>query len=196
MADQPGDLGHVWNRVIADLSGSSPQSGAATLSSQQRAFLRLTRPLGLIDGTALLAAPSEFAKDAIERILRLPISEALGRHLGVAVTLAVVVDASAASGGSEVPDPIGNGARTDQRQRSGRGRTGPAGTLAGSAGHRRDRTDLAGPAVATSCAGPAPVRWRSSTRTVRPAAPHSTAGTRPSGPATPPRRPVRGRRPS
>ena len=108
VAEQPGDLGQVWSRVIADLSGASPNSGA-TLSSQQRAFLRLTRPLGLIDGTALLAAPSEFAKDAIERILRLPISEALGRHLGVAINLAVVVDASAASGGSEVPDPVSNG---------------------------------------------------------------------------------------
>ena len=105
MAEQTGDLGQVWNRVIADLSGAVPESGAAALSSQQRAFLRLTRPLGLLDGTALLAAPSEFAKDAIERILRLPISDALGRHLGVAVNLAVVVDASAASGGSEVPDP-------------------------------------------------------------------------------------------
>ena len=117
MADQSGDLGQVWNRVIADLSGASPQSGTATLSSQQRAFLRLTRPLGLLDGTALLAAPSDFAKDAIERILRQPISEALGRHLGVSVTLAVVVDASAASGGSEVPDPPSNGAsasRTSQ----------------------------------------------------------------------------------
>ncbi len=107
MADQPGDLGQVWNRVIADLSGTSPGSGAAPLSPQQRAFLRLTRPLGLIDGTALLAAPSEFAKDAIERILRRPISDALGRHLGVTVNLAVVVDASAASGGTEVPDPPG-----------------------------------------------------------------------------------------
>ncbi|MEN3269233.1 chromosomal replication initiator protein DnaA [Pseudonocardia sp.] len=107
MADQPGDLGQVWNRVIADLSGASSGSGAHALSPQQRAFLRLTRPLGLIDGTALLAAPSEFAKDAIERILRRPISEALGRHLGVAVNLAVVVDASAASGGTEVPDPPG-----------------------------------------------------------------------------------------
>ena len=93
------------------------------LSSQQRAFLRLTRPLGLIDGTALLAAPSEFAKDAIERILRLPISEALGRHLGVAVTLAVVVDASAASGGSEVPDPV---EQRGCRQRHGRQRSGTA----------------------------------------------------------------------
>jgi chromosomal replication initiator protein len=107
VADQSGDLGQVWNRVIGDLSGVSPASGAQPLSPQQRAFLRLTRPLGLIDGTALLAAPSEFAKDAIERILRRPISDALGRHLGVTVNLAVVVDASAASGGTEVPDPPG-----------------------------------------------------------------------------------------
>jgi chromosomal replication initiator protein len=107
MADQPGDLAYVWNRVIADLSGTSAGSGTAALSPQQRAFLRLTRPLGLIDGTALLAAPSEFAKDAIERILRRPISDALGRHLGFTVNLAVVVDVDAASGGTEVPDPPG-----------------------------------------------------------------------------------------
>ena len=67
MADQPGDLAYVWNRVIADLSGTSAGSAAA-LSAQQRAFLRLTRPLGLIDGTALLAAPSEFAKEFIADI--------------------------------------------------------------------------------------------------------------------------------
>ncbi|MBC8094143.1 MAG: chromosomal replication initiator protein DnaA [Pseudonocardia sp.] len=108
MKDQPGDLGQVWNRVIADLSGAAGGPNATqALSSQQRAFLRLTRPLGLIDGTALLAAPSEFAKNAIERVLRQPISDALGRHLGVTVNLAVVVDASAASGGTEVPDPPG-----------------------------------------------------------------------------------------
>ncbi|MBL8927411.1 MAG: chromosomal replication initiator protein DnaA [Pseudonocardia sp.] len=107
MADQPGELAYVWSRVIADLSGTSAGSGASALSAQQRAFLRLTRPLGLIDGTALLAAPSEFAKDAIERILRRPISEALGRHLGFTVSLAVVVDVDASSGGTEVPDPPG-----------------------------------------------------------------------------------------
>ena len=103
------------NQEISDRSGTgssatSPErrrARRASLSPQQRAFLRLTRPLGLIDGTALLAAPSEFAKDAIERILRRPISDALGRHLGVTVNLAVVVDASAASGGTEVPDPPG-----------------------------------------------------------------------------------------
>jgi chromosomal replication initiator protein len=105
VVDQPVDLVYVWNLVITDLSGTSAGSGAPVLSAQQRAFLRLTRPLGLIDDTALLAAPSEFAKDAIERILRRPISDALGRHLGFAVNLAVVVDVDASSGGSDVPDP-------------------------------------------------------------------------------------------
>ncbi len=112
MADQPGpgDLGQVWNRVIAELSGATGAAGSiASLSSQQRAFLRLTRPLGLMEGTALLAAPSEFAKTTIERVLRQPISDSLGRHLGVTVNLAVVVDASAASGGTEVPEPPGHG---------------------------------------------------------------------------------------
>ncbi|GAY09645.1 chromosomal replication initiator protein DnaA [Pseudonocardia sp. N23] len=133
MTDQPGDLGKVWNRVIADLSGSSGEAGAATLSSQQRAFLRLTRPLGLLDGTALLAAPSEFAKDAIERILRKPISDALGRHLGVQVNLAVVVDASAASGGTEVPDPPDPRAVARVAASGALGRPDPSATVGGPA---------------------------------------------------------------
>jgi len=111
VADQPRDLAQVWNLVITDLAGPATDPGSPGLSSQQRAFLRLTRPLGLLDGTALLAAPSEFAKDAIERILRRPISDAIGRHLGVTVNLAVVVDASAALGGTDVPDPPNRVAR-------------------------------------------------------------------------------------
>jgi chromosomal replication initiator protein len=54
--------------------------------------MRVTRPIGMLDGTALLAAPSDFAKDAIERALREPISAALSRHLGRQVSLAVKVD--------------------------------------------------------------------------------------------------------
>jgi chromosomal replication initiator protein len=109
MGDQANGLSEVWERVVADLCGTrdggseTGQQPGASLSAQQRAFLRLTRPLGLLDDTALLAAPTEFAKDAIERILRRPISEALGRHLGTAVTLAVVVDPAAAASGTEVP---------------------------------------------------------------------------------------------
>jgi chromosomal replication initiator protein len=151
VADQPGDLGQVWNRVIADLSGAAAGSGQS-LSPQQRAFLRLTRPLGLIDGTALLAAPSEFAKDAIERILRRPISDALGRHLGVTVNLAVVVDASAASGGTEVPDPPGMSAHNGPAQ------NGPAasGADTGSEHPADDRPEepITADAIALPTAGP------------------------------------------
>ncbi|MGQ0575949.1 MAG: chromosomal replication initiator protein DnaA [Pseudonocardia sp.] len=124
VADGTGDLGQVWSRVITDLSGGAAGSPGPSLSAQQRAFLRLTRPLGLIDGTALLAAPSEFAKDAIERILRRPISDALGRHLGVAVNLAVVVDASAASGGTDVPYQNGTADHTDPVAVGGNGHDG------------------------------------------------------------------------
>ena len=105
MADRSHDLDEVWQRVVADLSGTldGGQAESPTLSAQQRAFLRLTRPLGLLDGTALLAAPTEFAKDAIERILRQQISDALGRHLGSPINLAVVVDPDGAATGTEVP---------------------------------------------------------------------------------------------
>jgi len=85
VSDRQTDLGQVWNEVVRDLS-------SGTLSPQQRAWMRVTRPIGLLDGTALLAAPSDFAKDAIERALREPISEALSRHLGRQVSLAVKVD--------------------------------------------------------------------------------------------------------
>jgi chromosomal replication initiator protein len=118
MADQANGLREVWHRIVADLCATRATlatepdgngradhgSSSDSLSAQQRAFLRLTRPLGLLDDTALLAAPTEFAKDAIERILRRPISEALGRHLGRPVTLAVVVDPAAAAHGTDLPD--------------------------------------------------------------------------------------------
>ncbi|HEV7650627.1 MAG TPA: DnaA/Hda family protein, partial [Actinophytocola sp.] len=79
------NLGVVWEQVVRELS-------AGTLSPQQRAWMRVTRPIGLLDGTALLAAPSDFAKDAIERALRGPITDALSRRLGRAVSLAVKVE--------------------------------------------------------------------------------------------------------
>jgi chromosomal replication initiator protein len=113
MADHahPNGLAEVWDRVVADLCTQG--SGDSALSAQQRAFLRLTRPLGLLDDTALLAAPTDFAKDAIERILRRPISEALSRHLATSVTLAVVVDAAGAGTGTEVPPP---GSRAEEHE--------------------------------------------------------------------------------
>ncbi|MCT2586529.1 chromosomal replication initiator protein DnaA [Actinophytocola gossypii] len=85
MSEQQMNLGVVWEQVVRELS-------AGTLSPKQRAWMRVTRPIGLLDGTALLGAPSDFAKDAIERELRGPITDALSRRLGRAVSLAVKVD--------------------------------------------------------------------------------------------------------
>ncbi len=87
MSDDQSSLGVVWEQVVQELSDG-------TLSPQQRAWMRVTRPIGLLDGTALLAAPSDFAKEAIERALREPITDALSRRLGRNVSLAVKVDAA------------------------------------------------------------------------------------------------------
>ncbi len=73
----------VWQSVVADLEPS--------LSQQQRAWLSLTQPVGLLGTTALLAAPSEFAKEAIERSLREGITSTLSHHLGQPINLAVTV---------------------------------------------------------------------------------------------------------
>ena len=97
MSDQQSNLGLVWEQVVQELSDG-------TLSPQQRAWMRVTRPIGLLDGTALLAAPSDFAKEAIERALRDPITAALSRRLGKAVSLAVKVDAAVPV--RQVPAPV------------------------------------------------------------------------------------------
>ncbi|MFI5611352.1 chromosomal replication initiator protein DnaA [Amycolatopsis sp. NPDC051903] len=89
MSEHQHNLGVIWEQVVRELSDG-------TLSPQQRAWMRVTRPIGLLDGTALLAAPSDFAKEAIERALRGAITDALSRRLGRAVSLAVKVDSAEA----------------------------------------------------------------------------------------------------
>ncbi len=80
----PLALDEVWTRAIAGLPDGA-------LSPQHRAWVRLTRPLGLVEDTALLAAPNEFAKDVLDTRLRpviaAALSEAYGRDIRVAVTV-------------------------------------------------------------------------------------------------------------
>jgi chromosomal replication initiator protein len=85
--DEDNRLLPVWQSVVADLE--------PTLSQQQRAWLSLTRPVGLLGSTALLAAPSDFAKEAIERSLREGITTTLSHHLGQPINLAVTVSEDA-----------------------------------------------------------------------------------------------------
>ncbi|MDX6220058.1 MAG: chromosomal replication initiator protein, partial [Frankiales bacterium] len=77
-------LDQVWYRVIEGLSESA-------LSPQHRAWVGLTRPLGLVEDTALLAAPNELVKDVLESRLRPVVGGALSAAYGREIRLAVTV---------------------------------------------------------------------------------------------------------
>jgi chromosomal replication initiator protein len=79
------DLAEVWARSL---------DGLADLHIQphQRAWLKLTRPLGLVENTALIATPNEFVKEQLETRLRALITQALSQQLGRDIQLAVTVD--------------------------------------------------------------------------------------------------------
>jgi chromosomal replication initiator protein len=84
------DLADVWARSLADLAGMQ-------IEPHQRAWLQLTRPLGLVENTALIAAPNEFVKEQLETRLRALITNALSRELSRNIQLAVTVDPAAAT---------------------------------------------------------------------------------------------------
>src|SRR5947207_13255860 len=79
------DLAEVWARSLEELSDLQ-------IEPHQRAWLRLTRPLGLVENTALIATPNEFVKEQLETRLRGLITHALSREFGRSIQLAVTVD--------------------------------------------------------------------------------------------------------
>ena len=83
------ELNHVWNQTLESLAGGA-------ITAQQRAFVALTRPLGFVGDTALIAAPNEFTKDVLETRLSPIVCDALSKILGREVRLAVTVDESIA----------------------------------------------------------------------------------------------------
>ena len=98
MGDDPGsDFASVWGSVVAELNGDSDGYSGDTitetpLTPQQRAWLKLVRPLTIAEGFALLSVPSPFVQNEIERHLRTPIIDALSRHLGQRVELGVRIE--------------------------------------------------------------------------------------------------------
>ncbi len=65
---------------------------------QNRAFLTLTKPLGLLKSESgsnlLLAAPNTFAKDVLESRLKTALNDALSAKLGERINIAVTIDES------------------------------------------------------------------------------------------------------
>lgn len=86
MAEE-NDLTPYWNTALASLTDEE-------LPAQQRAFVTLTQPLGLVGDTALVAAPNDFTKDVLETRLRPIVVRALTDTIGHDIRLAVTVDPS------------------------------------------------------------------------------------------------------
>jgi len=84
------DLAEVWARSLHELAGMQ-------IEPAHRAWLQLTRPLGLVENTALIATPNEFVKEQLETRLRALITNTLSRELGRNIQLAVTVDPTVAA---------------------------------------------------------------------------------------------------
>ena len=98
MADT--DLADVWARSLDGLAELHVQPS-------QLAWLKLTRPLGLVENTALIATPNAFVKEQLETRLRPLVTHALSRELGRPIQLAVTVDPSTAAPPEPPPGPPG-----------------------------------------------------------------------------------------
>jgi chromosomal replication initiator protein len=92
------DLAEVWARSLDGLSEMG-------LPPSQLAWLRLTRPLGLVENTALIATPNPFVKEYLETKLRPLVIHALSKELGRAIQIAVTVDPSPVAPPEPPPGP-------------------------------------------------------------------------------------------
>jgi chromosomal replication initiator protein len=88
VAGQDDSIVQVWDRAVEHLSGDP------STSPQQLAFIRLARPMGLLDGTVLLGVGNDFTKEYLETRARGELTRALTEVLGLEARFAVMVDPS------------------------------------------------------------------------------------------------------
>src|SRR5580700_9382708 len=203
------DLADVWARSLADLAEMQ-------IEPHQRAWLQLTRPLGLVENTALIAAPNDFVKEQLETRLRALITNALSRELARNIQLAVTVDPAATADtwhpasrpvnpDDQVTGPLSlgsDGLRAPQPAGPGNGYPGHSGPSAGRLADNGPAEPSTFPAMHMGVpgmlrdpaphanggpAGPASIR---STRS-RPSSSGQATGSRARPPSRSPRRPPR-----
>ncbi|CCH85473.1 Chromosomal replication initiator protein dnaA [Modestobacter italicus] len=108
MADSTVDLATVWDQIRERLSTS--------LSPQQNALLNLTRPLGLVEDTAVLAAPNEFTQTVLESRMRMQLAEALSAEFGRAIRVAVQLEDVPVTPSAAPPSPVRRVEAPDDRR--------------------------------------------------------------------------------
>ena len=104
---QDEELSRVWGHVVSTLE-SSPD-----ITPRQIAFVRLARPLGLLDGTLLLAVGNDLTKDYLESRVRGEVTAALSAALDREARFAITVDPELAEDAPPALRVVGSGA--DQR---------------------------------------------------------------------------------
>ena len=75
----------TWNSVLANQE-------IAGLSSQDRAFVSLAKPLATVENKIILAVPNDFTKDLLETRLRPTIEHALQQATGSELSILITVD--------------------------------------------------------------------------------------------------------
>ncbi|GGK73758.1 chromosomal replication initiator protein DnaA [Ornithinimicrobium pekingense] len=106
-SQSPAESAEVWQRVVSQLESQG-------VTARDRAFLRLTQLVGLLDTTALLAVPYQHTKETLETTLRQPIVDALAGELGHDVRLAITVDEDLRRQVEDEGDPAPGPAVTEQ----------------------------------------------------------------------------------
>ncbi len=108
MAAQDDSVAQIWDRAVERLAIDP------AMTSQQLAFIRLARPVGLLDGTVLLSVDNTFTKDYLETRVRAELIATLSDVLGQDARIAVMVEEGPA------PEPVARtsddaGPRGDER---------------------------------------------------------------------------------
>lgn len=97
VTENSSSLAETWQQVVAELLQESERydSEIPTLTHQQKAYLKLARPIVLVQGYAVLATPHSMAKHVVENDLGEYISKVLSKQMGHPCSLAVSIEPNA-----------------------------------------------------------------------------------------------------
>ncbi len=107
---QDEELARVWGHVVSTLE-QSPD-----ITPRQIAFVRLARPLGLLDGTLLLAVGNDLTKDYLESRVRGEVTDALSTALDREARFAITVDPELAEDAPPALRVVGTESRYDEQR--------------------------------------------------------------------------------
>ena len=107
---QDEELARVWGHVVSTLE-QSPD-----ITPRQIAFVRLARPLGLLDGTLLLAVGNDLTKDYLESRVRGEVTDALSSALDREARFAITVDPDLAEDAPPALRVVGTEQRYDEQR--------------------------------------------------------------------------------